>query len=74
MITKDFIIQKMRKQVDVTNRYLAQFEMIKEFALIPHEWSIDGGELTPKLSLRRKEIMRINEQLIHKIYSSETRV
>jgi long-chain acyl-CoA synthetase len=48
--------------------------MIKEFALIPHEWSIDGGELTPKLSLRRKEIMRINEQLIHKIYSSETRV
>lgn len=74
MITKDFIIQKMRKQVDVTNRDLAQFEMIKEFALIPHEWSIDGGELTPKLSLRRKEIMRINEQLIHKIYSSETRV
>jgi long-chain acyl-CoA synthetase len=74
MITKDFIIQKMRKQVGVTNRYLAQFEMIKEFALIPHEWSIDGGELTPKLSLRRKEIMRINEQLIHKIYSSETRV
>lgn len=74
IITKDFIIQKMRKQVDVTNRDLAQFEMIKEFALIPHEWSIDGGELTPKLSLRRKEIMRINEQLIHKIYSSETRV
>ncbi len=71
MISKDFIVKKMQKQVDVTNKDLAQYETIKEFALLPYEWSIDGGELTPKLSLRRKEILRINEALIQKIYSSE---
>lgn len=74
MITKDFIIQKMQKQVDVTNRALAKFEAIKAFELLPHEWSIDGGELTPKLSLRRKEIMRINAACIDRIYASEMKV
>lgn len=74
MIAKDVVIQKLQKQVDITNKDLAQYEAIKQFALLPCEWSIDGGELTPKLSLRRKEIMRINEACIQKIYSSEMQV
>jgi long-chain acyl-CoA synthetase len=32
------------------------------------EWSIDGGELTPKLSLKRKAILEKNAEVIEKIY------
>jgi long-chain acyl-CoA synthetase len=74
MIRKDFIIQKMQKQVDVTNRDLSHYEMIKAFDLLPAEWSIEKGELTPKLSLKRKDILRINEALVNKIYESEMKV
>lgn len=74
MITKDFIIQKIQKQIDITNKDLAQYEKIKAFALLPKDWSIENGELTPKLSLKRKEIMIRNEALIEGIYQSEAKV
>ena len=41
---------------------------VKQFALLPKEWSIDGGELTPKLSLKRKVILEKNKEIIEKIY------
>lgn len=42
--------------IDEKNRNFAQFEKIKKFSLIPHEWSIDTGELTPTLKLKRRNI------------------
>ena len=74
MITKNEILEKLQKQVDITNKDLAQYEKIKAFVLLPHDWSIETGELTPKLSLKRKEIMRINASLIDTIYGSETKI
>jgi long-chain acyl-CoA synthetase len=71
MITNEQVIQKMQSQLDKANADLAQYEKIKAFKLLPHEWTIDGGELTPKLSLKRKEIMRINTGVIAEIYRSE---
>ena len=74
MITQQVIIDKLQKQVDITNKGLAQYEQIKAFRLLPKEWSIDNGELTPKLSLKRREIMRINENLVTDIYKDDLRV
>jgi long-chain acyl-CoA synthetase len=45
------------------------WEQVKKFKLLPKEWSIDAGELTPKLSLKRKVIMQKNEENIKSIYS-----
>ncbi len=74
MIKQPVIIDKLQKQVDITNNGLAQYEQIKAFCLLPREWSIDNGELTPKLSLKRREIMRINEGLVSDIYKSEVSI
>jgi long-chain acyl-CoA synthetase len=74
MIHHPKVIQKLQRQVDITNKELAQFEQIKSFELLSAEWSIDKGELTPKLSLKRKEILRINEALVNKIYASELKI
>ena len=40
--------------VDALNRDLAQFEQVKQIALLPAEFTIDGGELTPTLKVRRR--------------------
>jgi long-chain acyl-CoA synthetase len=71
MIRNERVIEKVQREIDKVNTTLAHHEMIKKFEIIRGEWSIEGGELTPKLSLRRKEIMKINDERIKRIYSSE---
>lgn len=53
------------------NKTLAAFEQLKRCEILDKEWSIDGGEITPKLSLKRKVIKEQNLTLIHKIFSVE---
>jgi long-chain acyl-CoA synthetase len=47
---QELLGSEARKQL----RDLAQFEMPKRFLILPRDFSIEGGELTPKLSVRRK--------------------
>ena len=42
--------------VDALNRELSQFERIKRIAILPREFSIDSGELTPSLKVKRKVV------------------
>jgi long-chain acyl-CoA synthetase len=43
---------------------------VKKFELLYNEWSIDGGELTPKLSLKRKVILQKYKAQVEKIYNN----
>lgn len=55
----------------IIDKYNLQFnhvEQVKKFELVPREWTIDSGEMTPKLSLKRKVVMEKNKDLIAKIY------
>ncbi|RYY88478.1 MAG: long-chain fatty acid--CoA ligase [Chitinophagaceae bacterium] len=61
---KDFLQQ----QVDTYNVYFNKVEQIKKIALLPREWSVDGGELTPKLSLKRKAILEKYREAFRAIY------
>jgi long-chain acyl-CoA synthetase len=57
---------------DVLNKYNQFFnhvEQIKKFELLTEEWSIAGGEMTPKLSLKRKAVMEKYKNEIALIYS-----
>jgi len=42
--------------------------VVKKFILLPKEWTINEGQLTPKLSLKRKVILKENEAAIDKLY------
>lgn len=68
LINKSEVIDKYQREIDKANEGLGHWETIKKFVLLPNEWSIDGGELTPKLSLKRKVILQKYEDIILQIY------
>lgn len=53
------------------NKVLAPYEQLKRVAILSKEWSIEGGELTPKMSLKRKVIKEKNMDTINKIFAVE---
>lgn len=63
------ILEKYQQEVNKANANFGHWEQIKKFVLLPTEWSIDSGELTPKLSLKRKVIMQKFETTIKEIYA-----
>jgi long-chain acyl-CoA synthetase len=56
---------------DIVERYNVNFnqvEQVKKFELMPTEWTIDGGELTPTLKLKRKVIMEKYKDAFNRLY------
>lgn len=72
VIKKPEVIDKYQREIDRLNQGFGQWEKVKKFVLLPKEWTIDAGELTPKLSLKRKAINQRYEKEIEGIYQGET--
>ncbi|RYY58617.1 MAG: long-chain fatty acid--CoA ligase, partial [Chitinophagaceae bacterium] len=64
------VLQLMKDTVDKYNENFNHVEQIKKFELLCNEWSVDGGEMTPKLSMKRKVIMEKFKNSIEKIYAA----
>jgi long-chain acyl-CoA synthetase len=62
------IIQRIQEEVEKVNLGLGHWEQLKKFALLPREWSIEGGEFTPSLKLRRKPILAKYADQLEAIY------
>lgn len=68
MIKNEQVIEKYNQIVTALGAEFGKWEQVKRFALLAKEFSIDGGELTPKLSFKRKAILEKNTAVIEKIY------
>jgi long-chain acyl-CoA synthetase len=62
------VIDRIFKEVEAANEGLGKWEQIKKIALLPKEFAIDTGELTPTLKLRRKPIMTKYNSAIEALY------
>ena len=49
-----------------------QVEKIKKFKLLPREWTVAEGELTPTLKMKRKVIMKNFEEDVKSIYGTNS--
>jgi long-chain acyl-CoA synthetase len=63
------VIDLFNDLIDSYNKYFNHVEQIKRFSLLPREWSIETGEMTPKLSLKRKVVMEKYRDAIEHIYA-----
>ena len=68
MVNHPAVIEKYNRIIQEINSGFNNVEQIKKFVLLPTEWSIDGGEMTPKLSLKRKVVLQKFEQEIESMY------
>jgi len=70
MIKDQRVIDKIQSVIDHFNKDFGHWEQVKKFELLTEDWSIDGGELTPKLSLKRKIILQKYKDQVEKIYKN----
>ena len=63
------VLELYRELVQSFNTFFNHVEQIKKFELIPREWSIETGEMTPKMSLKRKVVMEKFKDAVERIYS-----
>ncbi len=70
-IVKNAEVQKLfRDAIDSKNKNFGSWETIKKFELMEKEWSMEGGELTPTMKVKRKVVNEKYKELIEKIYSN----
>jgi long-chain acyl-CoA synthetase len=61
---------RIMEEVNIYNEFFGDWERIKKIELIPTEWNVNSGEMTPTLKLKRKFIMEKYKDKITKIYNS----
>lgn len=69
IINNQQVIDRIQEEINELNTKFGNWEKIKRFELTPNIWSIDGGELTPTLKLKRKIIAEKYIDLYNKIYN-----
>lgn len=68
-LTQDHrVLEMVRKSIAETNRHLASYETIKRFTILPNEFTIESGELTPSLKVKRKVLDKKYKKEIEALY------
>lgn len=68
LIAMDHVKNLIQEQIDKYNPNFSHTEQIKKFELLPNEWTIDTGELTPTIKIKRKVIERKYANEIEHLY------
>ena len=69
LINHNQIKDLFEKRFEELQKEFSKFEKIKKFTLLPKEFSIEAGEITATLKLKRKVIQKKYKELIDKMYS-----
>lgn len=59
---------EIQRAVDEANKAVSQAEAIKKFAILTTDWTIDGGQLTPKMSIKRAVVMKEHAEEVEALY------
>lgn len=63
------VVTLVQNAIDAINSQLASFETIKKFIILPAEFTVEGGELTPSLKIRRRVIEQRYRALLDSMYA-----
>jgi long-chain acyl-CoA synthetase len=70
IIKNQKVYDRIWRDVEKYNTRFGKWEQLKKFEMLPQIWTIDGGELTPTLKLKRKEIHKKYAAQIEKLYEN----
>lgn len=69
LVSRPWVQDIVRDHIAETNADLASYESIKRFLILPAEFTVEGGELTPSLKLKRKVLAQRYQKEIESLYS-----
>ena len=61
----------VEREIAAVNGKLSSFETVKKFAILTADFTIEGGELTPTLKVKRKVVSERHRALIDALYATE---
>ncbi|WP_026950846.1 AMP-dependent synthetase/ligase [Algoriphagus mannitolivorans] len=70
MVKKPEIMEKYQQEIEHYNKFFGKWEQVKRFKLLDKSWSIETGELTPTMKLKRKVILQKFDSQIEELYKS----
>jgi long-chain acyl-CoA synthetase len=70
LVAKPAVVEHYEREIARLSADFAQFERIKKIALLPREFSIETGELTPKLSVKRRVVEEKWKAVIDTLYEN----
>ena len=69
LVVRADVVALFQEAVDALNATLAPFERIKRFALIPSEFTVAGGEITPTMKVKRRVVEDRWRTVIEQLYA-----
>jgi long-chain acyl-CoA synthetase len=62
------VVAEVKQAVARVNLQLAPFEQIRKFRVLERDFSIESGELTPTMKIRRNRVLENNRELVSELY------
>lgn len=69
IVLNDKVCDLIENEIQKYNEQYGSYEQVKKIKIIPREFTIDGGELTPTLKLKRKAILAKYASVVDQIYN-----
>jgi long-chain acyl-CoA synthetase len=63
------VLAEIQAAVDAANKQVSKAESIRSFEILPAEWTVEGGQLTPSLKLKRSVVMKEFAAEVDRIYA-----
>ena len=68
LVSHPAVMERVRRIVDAVNAHLASYAQVKRFAVLPADFTQEGGELTPTLKVKRRDVRAKHADLIDSLY------
>lgn len=72
LISDKKIVNHIKKDIDFLQKDLSKFERVRRFSLLSKPFTIESGELSPKLSIKRHVVEQMYSKLIETMYGSDS--
>jgi long-chain acyl-CoA synthetase len=68
LLAQDQVQELFRTEIEEVNQKLAKYERVQAWELLPEEWTIEGGEMTPTLKVKRRIVNQKHGERIDAMY------
>ena len=65
------VLAEYQRIVDSVNKELPQYETMKRIKVVADEWTVEAGEMTPSMKLKRRVIEKKYAKEIGEFYADE---